>query len=129
MHECRKKRDGKTGIATNGGSGAKHDTTYDESDISATSNSRWRNIRKNVSSTGRSRHVRSMPSARTRPSASARVRSYCQQASVSARFGTRRTLAGASDDHRLPRPLHDGAGGHARLPRAADLEHGAPDEG
>jgi hypothetical protein len=75
MHECLKNRDRKTGIATNGGSSAKSDTTYEDSDISAISNSRWRSMRKNVSSTGRSRQVRSMPSGRTRPSKSARVRS------------------------------------------------------
>ena len=52
--EWRKKRDGKTGMATNGRGSRNIDTVYDDSDISATSNSRWRNIRKNVSSTGRS---------------------------------------------------------------------------
>ena len=40
MHEWRNTRDGNTGIATNGGSGLNSDITYDESDISATSNSR-----------------------------------------------------------------------------------------
>ncbi len=52
MHEWRKKRDGKTGIAMNGFSGLENDTAYDESDISATSNSLCRSMRKNVSSTG-----------------------------------------------------------------------------
>jgi hypothetical protein len=52
MHEWRKKREGNTGIATNGLSGLNKDTEYDESDISATSNSWWRNMRKKVSSTG-----------------------------------------------------------------------------
>ena len=51
MHEWRKSRDGKTGIAMNGGSSRDSDTVYDESDISATSNSRCRSMRKNVSST------------------------------------------------------------------------------
>jgi hypothetical protein len=75
MHECRKNRDGNTGIAMNGLSGLKSETEYDESDISATSNSWWRSIRKNVSSTGMLRYVRSMPSGWMRPSKSPRVRS------------------------------------------------------
>jgi len=52
MQEWRKKRDGKTGIATKGRSGLCKDTAYDDSDISAQSNSRCRNMRKKVSSTG-----------------------------------------------------------------------------
>src|SRR5690242_5241235 len=80
MHECRKKRDGKTGMAMNGGLGEWSDAVYEESDISEASNSRPRIMRKNVSSTGSVRYVSSMPSARTVPSASARVRSYSQQA-------------------------------------------------
>ena len=39
MHEWRKDRDGKTGMATNRGSGFINDTVYEDSDISATSNS------------------------------------------------------------------------------------------
>jgi hypothetical protein len=53
----------------------KSDTVYDESDISATSNSWWRSMRKKVSSTGMLRYVRSMPSGWMRPSSSPRVRS------------------------------------------------------
>src|SRR3954468_19523381 len=75
MHEWRKKRDGKIGMAMNGGLGELSDAVYDESDISDASNSRLRIMRKNVSSTGNVRYVRSMPSGRTVPSASARVRS------------------------------------------------------
>jgi hypothetical protein len=75
MQECRKKRDGKAGIATNGRSSRPSDIAYEESDISAQSNSRCRSMRKNVSSTGCARYTRSMPSGRTVPSASARVRS------------------------------------------------------
>jgi hypothetical protein len=75
MHEWRKKRDGKTGIATNDRGSRNSDTVYDDSDISATSNSRCRIILKKVSSTGRSRYVSSMPSGCTEPSISARVRS------------------------------------------------------
>src|SRR6267378_872085 len=82
MHEWRKKRDGNTGIAMNGGAGALSDALYEESDISEASNSRSRIMRKNVSSTGSVRYVSSMPSARTVPSASARVRSYSQQAKL-----------------------------------------------
>jgi len=41
--------------STNGAGSRNSDTVYDDSDISATSNSRWRIMRKNVSSTGRSR--------------------------------------------------------------------------
>ena len=52
MHEWRNTRDGKTGIATNGRFGWNSDSTYDDSDISAASNSVCRSIRKNVSSTG-----------------------------------------------------------------------------
>ena len=55
MQECRNERDGKTGIAMNGGFSWKSDIVYDESDISAMSNSRCRNILKNVSSTIRLR--------------------------------------------------------------------------
>ena len=54
MHEWRKYRDGKAGMAMNGRSLAS-DTVYEDSDISATSNSRCRSIRKKVSSTGRFR--------------------------------------------------------------------------
>jgi len=75
MHECRKKRDGNTGIAMKGWSGLKSDTVYDDSDISATSNSWCRSMRKKVSSTGMLRYVRSMPSGWMRPSSSPRVRS------------------------------------------------------
>ena len=50
MFAWRNMRDGNTGIATNG-SPLRFDTQYDENDISATSNSRWRACRKNVSST------------------------------------------------------------------------------
>jgi hypothetical protein len=49
--------------------------TYVDIDISATSNSRWRSMRKNVSSTGRGRYVISAPSTVTAPSAMPRVRS------------------------------------------------------
>src|SRR6185503_8008021 len=55
MHEWRKQRDGNAGIAMKGGSFAPSDATYEESDISATSNSRKRAMRKNVSSTGSGR--------------------------------------------------------------------------
>ena len=55
MHEWRKKRDGNTGIAMKCFFSRKSDTVYDESDISATSNSWWRSMRKKVSSTGMSR--------------------------------------------------------------------------
>jgi hypothetical protein len=41
-----------TGSATKGDGSALRDRTYEDSDISATSNSWWRIIRKNVSSTG-----------------------------------------------------------------------------
>ena len=75
MHEWRKKRDGNTGIAMKGLSGFASDTEYEESDISATSNSWWRSIRKNVSSTGMFRYTRSMPSGWMRPSMRPRVRS------------------------------------------------------
>ena len=76
MHEWRKKRDGNTGIATNGRIGPRSsDTQYDDSDISATSNSRWRSMRKNVSSTGSVEEVEVDAVRRDRPSASARVRS------------------------------------------------------
>ena len=54
-HEWRKKRDGKIGIAMKFFWSLKSDTVYDESDISATSNSWWRSMRKKVSSTGMSR--------------------------------------------------------------------------
>ena len=72
---CRKQRDGNTGMATNGRGSRWQVTQYDDSDISATSNSRWRSIRKNVSSTGIARKLTSMPSGRTRPSAIACTRS------------------------------------------------------
>ncbi len=75
MQEWRKKRDGKTGIAMKFRFSLKSDTVYDESDISATSNSWCRSMRKNVSSTGMSRYVRSMPSGWMRPSSRPRVRS------------------------------------------------------
>src|SRR6267142_2665391 len=88
MHEWRKKRDGNAGIAMNGGFGALSDALYDESDISEASNSRERIMRKNVSSTGSVRYVSSMPSGRTVPSASARVRSYSQQAKERRSFFT-----------------------------------------
>jgi len=78
MPLCRKAREGNTGIAMNGrapGSSASRLITYEDSDISAASNSRCLSIRKNVSSTGRLRYVRSTPSGRTSPLASAAVRS------------------------------------------------------
>jgi hypothetical protein len=62
-------------MATNGLGVRNIDTVYDDSDSSATSNSRLRSMRKNVSSTGRSRYVSSMPSGCTEPSCRARVRS------------------------------------------------------
>ena len=40
MHEWRKKREGNTGMAMNGGSSALSDATYEDSDISEQSNSR-----------------------------------------------------------------------------------------
>jgi hypothetical protein len=55
MQECRKNREGKMGMATKGRGSRNIDTVYDDSDISATSNSRCRIMRKNVSSTGRFR--------------------------------------------------------------------------
>src|SRR2546422_914031 len=51
MQECRKKRDGRTGMAMKAGSSRMSDTQYEDSDISAASNSRLRSILKNVSST------------------------------------------------------------------------------
>jgi len=48
---------------------------YEDSDISAASNSRCRVIRKNVSSTGSASQVRSIPSGWMFPQASAQVRS------------------------------------------------------
>src|SRR3979411_624908 len=48
MQECRKKRDGKTGMAMKAGSSRMSDTQYEDSDISAASNSRLRSILKNV---------------------------------------------------------------------------------
>lgn len=53
IQEWRNIRDGKTGMAMNGRAGVNSETTYEESDISATSNSWWRSMRKNASSTGR----------------------------------------------------------------------------
>ena len=55
MHEWRKKREGKTGMAMNGGFSALSEAVYDESDISEASNSRLRIMRKKVSSTGSER--------------------------------------------------------------------------
>src|SRR5205085_7822324 len=75
-------------MAMNCGFGALSDAVYDESDISEAANSRSRIMRKNVSSTGSVRYVSSMPSARTVPSASARVRSYSQQAKLRGSFFT-----------------------------------------
>ena len=72
----------------NGGFGEWSDALYEESDISDASNSRPRIMRKNVSSTGSVRYVSSMPSGRTVPSASARVRSYSQQAKERRSFFT-----------------------------------------
>ncbi len=51
--ECRKNRDGNTGMAMKAGSSRCSDTVYDDSDNSAASNSRKRSMRKKVSSTGR----------------------------------------------------------------------------
>ncbi len=53
MHEWRKKRDGNTGMAIKAGSSRMSETQYDDSDISAASNSRLRSMRKKVSSTKR----------------------------------------------------------------------------
>src|SRR5438876_471036 len=86
MQEWRKNRDGKTGIAINGCGSRNNETVYEDSDISAMSNSRYRSMRKNVSSIGRSRHVKSIPSTGTRSSSNARVRSELEQAIVSRRF-------------------------------------------
>src|SRR3954467_2475706 len=55
MHEGRKKRDGNSGMAMNGGSAELSEAVYDESDISEASNSRLRIMRKKVSSTGSER--------------------------------------------------------------------------
>ncbi len=52
MDECLKKREGNTGMATNGRGSRDIDTLYEDKDISATSNSLCRNMRKKVSSTG-----------------------------------------------------------------------------
>ena len=52
MQECLKKREGNIGMAINGRAAEKSDTAYEDNDISATSNSLWRNMRKKVSSTG-----------------------------------------------------------------------------
>ena len=52
MPACRNCREVYTGSATNGGSSRSRDFTYEDIDISATSNSRCRSIRKKVSSTG-----------------------------------------------------------------------------
>ena len=49
----RNDRDGKIGIAIKGGSSWNSDAVYYDRDISATSNSRYRSIRKKVSSTGK----------------------------------------------------------------------------
>jgi hypothetical protein len=46
MLAWRNMRDGKIGIATNGRGSRNMDTVYDDSDISATSNSRLRSMRK-----------------------------------------------------------------------------------
>jgi hypothetical protein len=55
MPPWRNIREVKTGSATNGGSSRPSVAAYVDSDISATSNSRCRSMRKNVSSTGRAR--------------------------------------------------------------------------
>ena len=52
MEAWRKKRDGNTGMAMKGRASECSDTVYEESDISATSNSLKRAMRKKVSSTG-----------------------------------------------------------------------------
>ena len=52
MQEWRKQREGKAGMAMNGGSARPSEATYEESDISEASNSAKRIIRKKVSSTG-----------------------------------------------------------------------------
>ena len=53
----RNMRDGKIGIAMNCGLSANNESVYEDNDNSATSNSWYRNIRKNVSSTTSGRYV------------------------------------------------------------------------
>jgi hypothetical protein len=66
--ECWNEREWKTGITTKEGSGHDRVMRYVEKDIYGESKSCHRDIRQNISFTGRVRWFRSMPSGRTRPS-------------------------------------------------------------